>query len=86
MPGNLAGFDFGAMTVPYVAVTRGLEAEEEFLDHFQSLLRDFAVTCQDALRLKEAKHPAHLSRKKEDLQLQFLVHERLPFQQISIFQ
>lgn len=75
-----------ATTVFYAVMTRGLEDKEEFLDCFQPLLHDSAVTCQDPPGLKEAKLPAHLSWKKEDLQPQFLVHECFPFQEINIFQ
>lgn len=65
---------------------RDLEAEEDILNYFQPLLCDSGVTCQDVLRFKEDKLPAHLLRKKEDLEPQFPFLEFFPFQQTYFIQ
>lgn len=46
-----------ATTVFYAVMTRGLEDKEEFLDCFQPLLHDSAVTCQDPPRTQRGQAP-----------------------------
>lgn len=70
----------------FTAVMRNLEAEEDFLNYFQPLLCDSGVTCQDVLRFKEGKLPAHLLWKKEDLEPQLPFLEFFPFQQTYFIQ